>query len=108
VALHYLDGFGERFGRAVKAADEVFTALQEHGRCEIVRSASATNVTRLRVCGRGAASLPERLLQHGIAIRSPLHAVAEGTEFELFTNETILRRPVAKTIEAFVDALGGP
>jgi threonine aldolase len=106
VALYYLDGFGERFGRAVKAADEVFTALQEHGRCEIVRSPAATNVTRLRVRGCGAAGLPERLLQHGIAIRSPLHAAAEGTEFELFTNETILRRPVAKTIEAFVDALG--
>jgi hypothetical protein len=106
VALHYLDGFGERFGRAVNAADKLFTALQEYGRCEIVRSAAATNVTRLRVRGCGAAGLPERLLRHGIVIRSPLHASAQETEFELFTNETILRRPVTKTIEAFVDALG--
>ena len=106
VALHYLDGFGERFARAVKAADHLFAALREHGRCEIVRSATATNVTRLRVRGGSAASLPERLLAHGIAIRSARCASTEAAEFELFTNETILRRPAAVTIEAFVKALG--
>ena len=106
VALHYLPGFGERFGRAVEAADNLFAALRKHGRCEIVRSAAATNVTRLRVRGADTAGLRERLLEHGVAIRSPLRASAEGAEFELFTNETILRRPAAETIEIFVRALG--
>ena len=106
VALHYLDGFRERFGRAAEAADNLYRALREHGRCEIVRSAAATNVTRLRVRGADAAGLPERLLEHGVAIRSPLHASVEGAEFELFTNETILRRPAAETIEIFVKAIG--
>jgi threonine aldolase len=105
VALHYLDGFCERFGRAVAAADALFAALREHGRCEIVRSKAATNVTRLRVRRSGAADLPERLLAYGIVIRSPLYSSAEGAEFELFTNETILRRPTTETIEAFVKAL---
>ena len=105
VALHYLDGFNERFARAVSAADTLFAALREHGRCEIVRSGAATNVTRLRVRSSGAADLPERLLTSGIAIRSPFHTSAEGAEFELFTNETILRRPIAETIEAFFKAL---
>jgi threonine aldolase len=106
VALHYLDGFAERFGRAVAAADNLFTALREQGRCEIVRSAAATNVARLRVRGCDAARLPERLLAHGVAIRSALYASSEGAEFELFTNETILRRPADETIAAFVEALG--
>jgi threonine aldolase len=106
VALYYLDGFDERFGRASEAADNLSGALREHARCEIVRSPGATNVTRLRVRGGGAAGLPELLLEHGVAIRSALHASAEGAEFELVTNETILRRPVAETIGIFVKALG--
>jgi threonine aldolase len=106
VALHYLDGFAERFGRAAAAADALFASLREHGHCEIVRSAAASNVTRLRVRGRGAAKLPEQLFAHGIAIRAALETSEDGAEFELVTNETILRRPVADTIEAFVNALG--
>jgi len=87
------------------AADTLFGALEEHGCCEIVRSRATTNVTRLRVRSSGAADLPERLLASGIAIRAPFHTSAEGAEFELFTNETILRRPTAETIEAFFKAL---
>ena len=108
VALHYLEGFEDRFGRAVKTSDSLFAALREHARCEIERSKAATNVTRLRVhgCGAATADLPKRLLADGIAIGSPLYVSADVAEFELFTNETILRRPVAETIEAFVKALG--
>jgi threonine aldolase len=106
VALHYLEGFPERFGRAVKAADALFDALRGHPCCRIVRSATGTNVTRLRVVGGDAARLPERLLVHGVAIRPALHSAADGAEFELYTNETILHRPTAEIIEIFTGALG--
>ena len=105
VALHYLDGFPERFGRAAEAADTLFQVLHDHAGCEVIRPAAATNVTRLRVCGGAAAALPERLLGRGIALRPALRTMPEGTEFELFTNETILRRPITETIENFVEAL---
>jgi threonine aldolase len=105
VALHYLDGFDERFERAAMAAGELFDALQGDGRSEVVRFAASTNVTLLRVCGAAAAGLPERLLRNGVVIRSALRAAADGAEFELFTNETILRRPIAETINIFVTAL---
>ncbi|MGA7265325.1 MAG: aminotransferase class I/II-fold pyridoxal phosphate-dependent enzyme [Stellaceae bacterium] len=105
VALHYLDGFGERFQQAVAAAETLFQALHRHSGCEVRRPAAATNVTRLRVFGADAESLPERLLARGIAIRPALHASPEGAEFELFTNETILRRPANEIVETFVGAL---
>jgi threonine aldolase len=105
VALHYLDGFGERFERAAAAAETLFQALHRQSDCEVERPATATNVTRLRVFGADAESLPERLLARGIAIRPALHASRVGAEFELFTNETILRRPVNEILEIFVEAL---
>jgi threonine aldolase len=106
VALHYLDGFCERFACAAAAAETLFEALRRHLGCEIRRPAAATNVTRLRVFGKDAESLPERLLARGIAIRPAVHASPEGAEFELFTNETILRRPANEIAEIFIEALG--
>ena len=103
--MHYLDGFGERFARAAAAAETLFEALYRHPRCEIRRPEGGTNVTRLRVFGDDAASLPERLLASGIAIRPGLHASPEGAEFEMFTNETILRRPTDEIVETFVEVL---
>src|SRR5712692_2727296 len=45
VALHYLDGFAERFAASVAAADSLYAALAEHPRVAVCRSAAATNVT---------------------------------------------------------------
>ena len=106
VALHYLDGFGERFGRAVAAADALFDALRGHRCCKIVRSATGTNIARLRVGGGDAATLPERLLARGVAIRPAVHSATDCAEFELYTNETILRRSPAEISEIFIGALG--
>ena len=106
VALHFLDGFAQRFARAVAAADTLFRVLGEHPNVRVMRSAGSTNVTGLRICGVAAASLPERLHAHGISIRPPRVATAAEAEFELVTNETLLRRPLDQVIAAFVDAIG--
>ena len=105
VALHYLDGFAGRFAQAVAASEELLAALREHPRVAIERSAGATNVTILRVSGAEAASLPQRLLARGVAIRPARHVSEGGAEFTLHINETILRRPLADIIDGFRAAL---
>jgi threonine aldolase len=104
VALHYLDGFAERFAAAVKAADAVLAALREHPSVVIERLPAATNVAILRVKDAAAATLPRRLAEYRIGIRPPQLMFADGAEFTLHTNETILRRPVGEIVRGFIAA----
>jgi threonine aldolase len=105
VALYYLDGFAERFAEAAAMADELHSALNELSGVRVMRSRASTNVSRLVISGGGAASVPERLAARGIRIRPPLSASADGAEFELIVNETIRRRPIARTIGDFSTAI---
>jgi len=104
VALHYLDGFAERFAQAAAAADSLFRALSGHPCVEVLRSPASTNVTRFSVRGSAAASLPERLTARGISIRPALCASSAGAEFELVINETLLRRSTEQIIADFLEA----
>jgi threonine aldolase len=107
VALHYLEGFPERFAEAAAMAGELLRALGHRAGVEVLRTPASTNVSRLRIPGGDAGALPERLAARGISIRPPLAASAGCAEFEMIINETIRRRPFAETIADFEKALGG-
>jgi threonine aldolase len=106
VALHYLDGFAERFGNAAAAFDALLAALRGHQRVVVNRPPTATNVAVLQITGETAKTLPQRLLTHGIMIRPARRILPDGAEFALHTNETILRCPIEETIRGFSKALG--
>jgi threonine aldolase len=105
VALHFLDGFAERFAEAAAIADRLFVALAEHPKVAIEHPPAATNVTVMRVDGPTAANLPAHLLARGIAIRPPRLASPTGAEFAMHTNETILHRPLGVIVDGFIAAL---
>jgi threonine aldolase len=105
IALHYLDGFLDRFARAASVAEELFLALAANPRCQIDRKPNGTNVARLQVKGVNAASLPERLRMRGVTISPAQRVTSEAAEFVLLTNESLLRRPASEIIGAFVEAL---
>src|SRR5262249_2684259 len=105
VALHYLDGFAERFAAAAAASDTLLNALRDHPCAAVARPPNATNVAILSVTGEDASALPNRLLAQGITIRPPRRTWADGAEFALHTNETILRQPIEQTTRGFLAAL---
>ncbi len=102
VALHFLDGFGQRFQSAVRASEEVISVLEKDSNFEIARIERGTNIFRFRVRGVNAAIYQQRLEDAGIRSRTP-----DSREwFQMQVNETWNRRPAREIVEAFRKALG--
>ncbi|MBV8821058.1 MAG: hypothetical protein JO022_22055 [Acidobacteriaceae bacterium] len=100
VALHFADGFEERYARAVRAGDEVLGRMEKGG-VKLVRVPAGTNVVGIQVPQERAASLQQNLAGASIAIGKP---PAEGPLW-IQVNETILRRPAEEIAGALVKAL---
>jgi threonine aldolase len=102
VARHYLDGFSDRYSRAVRTSEEWIRGLGRQGAFTIERVPSGTNLFRLRVNGTDQASFQRRLASARVILAPPQN----GT-FLIGVNETLNRTSAADLTDTFVSALAG-
>lgn len=101
VALHYLDGFEQRYALAVKNSESVIQALERDANFGMERIAGGTNIFRMRVFGVNAPVYQTRLAYAGITVADP---VADW--FTIQVNETWGRATAAELVQRFVKGLG--
>jgi threonine aldolase len=102
VALHYLGGFSDRFGRAVRVSEDWVRALRQHERFAIERVPLGTNLFRLQVRGTDPIAFRKRLETSGVLVSAP-----QRDTFLIGVNETLNRTTAPALTDAFVRALAG-
>lgn len=102
IALHYIDGFEDRYARAVAASEQVITALEKDGNFEIRRVPNGTNVFHFRMRGVNAPIYQQRVEAAGIVMATP----TSGEWFELRVNETWNRATPAEITDRFRRGMG--
>jgi threonine aldolase len=102
VALHFLDGFSDRYQAAVRNGERLFQLLEAGGKIRIERVPSGSNIARLRLASGGTLdSLRERLAKAGIV----MGGARNGADVPIMINETINRRSPEEIAQAFAEAL---
>jgi threonine aldolase len=102
VALHFLDGFEQRFQTAVKTAEGVISVLEKDGNFEVQRVPNGTNIFRMRPTSVNAPVYQMRLEDAGISTRAPT-----GVDYFIIqVNETWARLPSQEIVARFRKALG--
>ena len=71
VALHYLDGFEDRFKRGVAVSEELFSNLENPSKLAIRRIPEGSNVFILEVRGTDPALFRDRMMSSGVSLRPP-------------------------------------
>ncbi|HEY3384558.1 MAG TPA: beta-eliminating lyase-related protein [Vicinamibacterales bacterium] len=98
VALHYLEGFAERYAAAVRQGETLLRLLEADTRFRVERVKGGSNVFGFALASGGTLdALRERLAQAGIV----LGGAKGATEGTLQINETISRRPPEEIARAF-------
>jgi len=100
VALHFINGFGERYSRAVRTSEELIRDLGKRDGLAVERIASGTNLFRLRVNAGDPAAFRKRLAARGVMLPEPQRGA-----FLIGVNETLNRMTGAELSDAFARAL---
>jgi len=102
VALHYLSGFEERYGKAVRMSEDWIRSLQQHGAFTVEQIPSGTNLFRVRVQGTDPIAFQKRLAANGVMLSAP-----QRDTFLIGVNETLNRTTAAELTAAFSHGLAG-
>ena len=86
VALHFFEGFPERYAQAVATSGKVISALQSDSRFEVTRVPNGTNIFFLRVKGVNAQAFQRRAEGAGFILPPP-----NNDRFTVQVNETWAR-----------------
>jgi threonine aldolase len=105
VALHYLDGFLERFRKAMDVAREMFASLEKTPGFRVEAFAQGTNVFRLHVPARDLGSYINKLRGAGILLRPPQN---NTSSLLLVINESLNQRRATDLAQSFREALPSP
>jgi threonine aldolase len=101
IALHYLEGFTERYRVAARNGERLMQLLEASGKFRVDRVPSGTNIAWLRLASGGTLDqVRDRLARTGILINAPKDAIHALLQI----NETINRRPPEEIARAFVNA----
>ncbi len=86
VALHFFQGFPERYAQAVATSEKVIAALQADSRFEVTRVPNGTNIFFLRVKSGDAQAFQRRAKDAGFILSAP-----RNDRFTVQVNETWAR-----------------
>jgi len=86
VALHFFEGFPERYARAVATSEKVISALLSDSRFEVTRVPNGTNIFSFRVKGVNAQAFQRRAQDAGFIFSAP-----SNDSFTVLVNETWAR-----------------
>ena len=101
VALHYLDGFEQRFRGGMEASERVIATLAKDANFGIERVPNGTNIFRFRVFNVNAPVYQMRLDTAGITAPNPA-----GDWFAMQVNETWGQVPAGAIAARYCQALG--
>ena len=102
VALHYADGFVDRYQQAVKTSEELIQKLAKHPGFEIERVTAGTNIFSLVVKNKDLKSYAEQLKKRGVTVFPP---AAPSNRLVMQVNETVGRLSAQQLEQLFVESL---
>jgi threonine aldolase len=101
IALHYYDGFRERYQTAQRNAETFLKLLEAKGKIRVERIRNGSNLIGIRLAAGTTGALQRRLVQAGIFLRGS----QDSPQTTIQINETLTRRPPEEIAEEFVRAM---